>query len=257
MGTCGRWLKELDDLLRGNKTGPEKLAMGTEHLPAPPMLINAVILGLVYGAFMGLYGVIAPEAPRWEQFIASTLKVPALFLLTLVVTFPSLYVFSALLGVALSPLAVVRIVVASITVNLCVLAAFGPITGFFTLTTTSYPFMKLLNVFFFAIAGFIGLGFLVKVLRNLDRAQRLTPTLPLADPGTPPPPGMPAMPPSSVHIPRIFKVWLIVYAFVGLQMAWVLRPFVGDPRLDFTWFRQRGGNVFLDLLKTFERLLAG
>jgi len=24
-------------------------------------------------------------------------------------------------------------------------------------------------------------------------------------------------------------VWLVVYSFVGIQLAWVLRPFVGSP----------------------------
>jgi len=54
---------------------------------------------------------------------------------------------------------------------------------------------------------------------------------------------------------RLFKVWLIVYALVGAQMGWILRPFIGSPDLPFTWFRQRGGNVFVDVLRTVAEML--
>jgi hypothetical protein len=31
--------------------------------------------------------------------------------------------------------------------------------------------------------------------------------------------------------------WLVVYAFVAIQMAWVLRPFIGDPEQPPQFFR--------------------
>jgi hypothetical protein len=32
--------------------------------------------------------------------------------------------------------------------------------------------------------------------------------------------------------------WLVLYSFVGIQMGWVLRPFVGAPNTPVTFFRQ-------------------
>ena len=157
------WLNELDDLLRGRKTEPGLLAEGTEQLRIGPFLTATVILGLVYGVFMGLYAVLNHTPPCYRQLLASTVKVPALFLLTLLVTFPSLYVFSALLGTRLSPIGTFRIVVASLAVTLALLASVGPITGFFSVTTSSYPFMKLLNFFLFAMAGMIGAGDTIRI----------------------------------------------------------------------------------------------
>ena len=99
------WLRELDDLLRGRKTTREALAEGTGHVRLEPLVWTSIALGLIYGAFMGLFAVMNREdGDKWLQLLATTLKVPALFLLTLVVTFPSLYVFSALLGVRLGKL---------------------------------------------------------------------------------------------------------------------------------------------------------
>ena len=31
--------------------------------------------------------------------------------------------------------------------------------------------------------------------------------------------------------------WLILYAFVGIQMGWMCRPFVGAPTLEPSFFR--------------------
>jgi hypothetical protein len=48
--------------------------------------------------------------------------------------------------------------VASIAVMLAVLSSIGPIVAFFSLSSTSYSFMVLLNVAVFAIAGILGSG---------------------------------------------------------------------------------------------------
>jgi len=257
------WIRELDDLVRGRKSDPRLLAAGTGHLPLGRFLAAAVVLGMIYGVFMGLFGVLNRPTPCWEQLVASTLKVPALFLLTLAVTFPSLYVFSALLGAKLNVADALRVAVAAITVTLAVLAAFGPITGFFTLNTDSHPFMVLLNVVFFAIAGLIGLGFLSRMLHRVELARvaddepYVLPVDPAAGDvhdATNPPPGMP--PQHGRAARTVFKIWLILYAVVGAQMAWVLRPFIGGPGA-FTWFRPRSGNFFQAVFTLLVKLMSG
>lgn len=51
-------------------------------------------------------------------------------------------------------------------------------------------------------------------------------------------------------------MWVVIYALVGAQMGWLLRPFIGSPDMPFTWFRERSGNVFqalgAHLLTLFE-----
>jgi len=257
-----KWLAELDGLLRGKKTDLGSLRAGTEQLRTGLLAPIAIGLGVVYGLFMGLYAVLSRTPPVYRQLLASALKVPALFFFTLFVTFPSLYVFSALLGVRLGPVDAFRIIVAAMTVGLTVLASFGPITGFFTLTTTSYPFMKLLSIFFFGVSGCIGLGFLLSVLRRVEEAER-EPSPGTKEQGGAPdsadaraaagPPGKPS---GRSGARWILKVWLFVYALVGVQMAWILRPFIGDPELKFVWFMQRGGNAFVHFYETVLKLFS-
>ncbi len=258
-----QWLKELDEVLRGHKGDTELLAGGTGHIHIQPLVFVSVLLGIVYGLFMGLYAVLTRTPPCYAQVFASAVKVPLLFILTLIITFPSLYVFSALLGVRLGPKDTLRLILAPIAANLAVLASLGPITGFFTLSTSSYPFMKLLNFFFFAVSGAIGLKVLLTMLAKLDAAQ----TRPVviedkpvpSDPGgDSPAPNAPAKTlsrsPEGDMARTTFRIWLVIYGLVGAQMGWVLRPFIGAPDIPFQWFRVREANIFVDLFRTISDL---
>ncbi len=259
-----RWLKEMDEVLRGRKAEPHLLATGTAHIDIGPLVVGAIVLGVIYGIFMGLYAMATRTPPSLMQLVATAVKVPALFFLTLVVTFPSLYVFSALLGVRLGPTDTFRFIMVPIAVNLAVLASLGPITGFFTLSTTSYAFMKLLNVVFFGTSGLIGLKVLLVMLARLEEAQATpaaTQAASLEADGDSPSPSEPAQPvPQSRPRDRTmaratFQVWVVIYALVGAQMGWILRPFIGAPELPFEWFRGREANFFIDVARTLGDLL--
>jgi hypothetical protein len=117
---------------------------------------------------MGCFAVLKPGGPSYLQLIAAMLKVPALFFLTLVVTFPSLYVFNALVGSRLSVGAVLRLLLAALAVMVTVLASLGPIVAFFSVSTTTYAFMQLINVLAFGVSGLLGLIFFLRTLERLS-----------------------------------------------------------------------------------------
>jgi hypothetical protein len=52
-----------------------------------------------------------------------------------------------------------------------------------------------------------------------------------------------------------FMVWIVLYGFVGTQMAWTLSPFMGDPHLPFILLQQPGGNFYADVLNSIRQLL--
>lgn len=164
------WLKHLDRVIRGEAMKPSALRSGEIEQPVAGLVVIGAILGALYGLCMGSYAIFQKADAPLLQIIATTVKVPVLFFLTLAVTFPSLYVFNALVGSRLSLLSVVRLLVISLTVMLTVLASLGPIVAFFSASTTSYPFMLLLNVVFFAIAGFLGLRCVLITLNRLSIA---------------------------------------------------------------------------------------
>ncbi len=239
------WLNHLDRILRGEATKPDQLVGGTLKVPVFGLAVVIDALGLIYGACMGLFSVMGKDTSRWMQIPASMVKVPALFLLTLVITVPSLYTFNALVGSRLKMLPVIRLLTASVAVMLAVLASLGTIVAFFSVSTTSYSFMVLLNVAVFAISGVLGLRFLLQTLHRMSLAanseQTDWPEEPSASAVLPPP--IPVAPVGrSVKV--VFRIWLIVFGLVGAQMGWVLRPFIGNPNQPFTWLRPRQSNFF-------------
>lgn len=248
-----KWFKHLDELLRGNRTTAANGSLGRVDVPLRLFVPIAIGLGSTYGFFMGWFGVVSRSSPIYLQLLAGMIKLPALFLLTLMVTLPSLYVFNALLGSKLSFASTFRLLVGAIVVNLAVAAAFGPILGFFTISTTSYAFMILLNVTLLAIAGLVGLGFLLKALRGVsDRVPKTT--VAGDDPKLE---GQPPRFDQGMQATAIFRVWLVIYSLVGAQMGWLLRPFIGDPALPFAWFRARHGNFFQAVFQQLQNLLGG
>jgi hypothetical protein len=196
------------------------------------------------------------------QVVASMVKVPALFFLTLLVTLPSLYVFNALVGSRLTLSAVVKLLLATLGVIVSVLASLGPIVAFFSVSTTSYPFILLFNVAIFASAGFLGMLFLLQTLHRLSVAQpepAADETASAADESASRNAGALDRIDEqglSRHVKTIFRLWLVVFGLVGAQMGWVLRPFVGNPNLPFTWFRGRESNFFQAVLQTILNLFS-
>lgn len=254
--------RTIDRVLRGQFTSREDLQQGRIEVGAGTMLTAAVLLGCVYGMFMGLFGLLRCGTAALNQFTASTVKVPLLFLLTLLVTFPSLYVVSALFDSRLRFVATLRLLSIAVLVNLALLASFGPVVGFFTLSTDSYPFMVLLNVAIFAIAGFVGLAFL---RRALDGVFGMAPQPePVVEPAAEGAGEIEAAEerlraqlrrrPEPPRSKRVFRIWLFIYAVVGAQMSWILRPFIGNPSMPFQWFRPRGSNFFVAVGQAIRQL---
>ena len=263
-----RFLSDIDQLLRGGFTRPTELAAGRISLPVRTLVLGSLALGCIYGAFMGIYGVLRPSNATVLQLLATTLKVPLLFLLTLIVSFPSLYVLSALAGSRLRFRATLRLLLAAVAVNLALLASLGPVVGFFTLSTESYAFMLVLNVGFFGVSGIAGLVFLRRALGHVfadDSAARPVTPEPAAavEPSKETDPPAPETPPRPV-LPRtasdrglpVFRAWLVIYGVVGAQMGWILRPFVGSPDLPFELFRQRESNFLQGLINALTKLFS-
>ncbi len=267
------WLTQLDRLLRGDVTRADELREGKIQVDAGGMASMIIVLGMIYGLCMGSYSLlkevpasVVDPSPPYMQLLATMVKVPALFYLTLLVTFPSLYVFNALVGSRLTVTSVLRLLVASLAVNLAVLTSLGPIVLFFSVSTKSYAFVLLLNVVMFGVAGVLGLMFLRQTLNRLTSWRRQSDELahePAPDTGAPVEDielSALDMPPGQAlgrHTRLVFGCWMVVFSLVGAQMGWVLRPFIGNPALPFQWFRPRQSNFFEAVLNAIQALLTG
>ena len=280
--TIANWLFHLDRILRGEATRPTDLQQADIKIPVLGITLVVIVLAVIYGFCMGVFGIATGiESEQLQkammQTFASMSKVPLLFFLTLIVTFPSLYVFNALVGSQLKILPVLKLLIASLAVNLSVLASMGPILAFFSLSTPNYSFIVLLNVVVFTVAGVLGLTFLIQTLNRLTVSQqkqsattaatliqpsesndseaevaRLATIRPDVKPGPLDRLQGIAM---GKHVKKVFGCWIIVFSLVGAQMGWVLRPFIGSPELPFQWFRPRSSNFFESVGNTIYNLI--
>jgi hypothetical protein len=190
------------------------------------MLISSIL-------FLALYGAVLGSTHSLWQTLSSAVKLPILFLATLVVCSPTLYFFNVLFGSNQSLTQNFALILTAITVTSVLLLSFAPIMVFFLLTTSGYQFFKLLNVAIFAVCGFVGVLFLSQGMRIVSAAGK-----------------------EGAQARRtVMWMWVIIYAFVGSQMAWTLRPFIGAPSMEFELFRQLGGNFYANIFASLGEVL--
>ncbi|MBI5668735.1 MAG: actin-binding WH2 domain-containing protein [Chloroflexi bacterium] len=191
------------------------------------MMLSSFIFLAIYGGVMG-------ASNSLPQVFSSALKLPVLFLITLVICTPSLYFFNLLFGSKQTILQNVALILTAVTTTSVLLLSFAPITLFFLTTTSEYQFFKLLNVAIFAISGAMGVVFLRQGYRASVDADN----------------------PEGTSARRtLFILWIVLYGFVGSQMAWTLRPFMGAPSEPFQIVRQTGGNFYTNVIQSVNDLL--
>jgi len=184
--------------------------------------------------FFSAFGFIIGLNHSLLQATVTLIKLPCLFILSTAICFPVLYFFFAMLGLKIDVRQLLAFQLVCLSIMSMILAVFSPISLFFLVTTNSYHFFKLLNVGVFSIAGFIGLYFfysnivnLVGEVKNLQNKSRLL---------------------------WVLRLWLLLFAFVGCQLAYSLSPFFGDPSVDFMLFTEIQSNFSLDVLDSFYRI---
>jgi hypothetical protein len=198
------------------------LRPATPRRPRPRTLVAMVILfGLAYGALMGcFYG--EGQWPRGWQAAYSSVKVPLLLLLTFALALPSFYVLNMLVGVAGDFAEALRALLATQATLTVVLASLGPFTILFYASTTNYDAAILFNAVMFGVASLAG-------QRVMKRCYA------------------PLIARDSRHRTMV-RVWIVMYAFVGIQMGWVLRPFIGHTGARTTFFREGAwGNAYVEV----------
>jgi hypothetical protein len=184
-------------------------------------------------AFFALYGAVMGSTHSLWQTLSSAVKLPLLFLATLVVCSPTLYFFNLIFGSDQSLAQNFTLILTAITVTAVLLLSFAPIVLFFLLTTSHYQFFKLLNVGVFAITGIVGVIFLSQGMRIVSASGKE----------------------GAGARQNVVRLWILIYAFVGSQMAWTLRPFIGAPGLQFELFRQLGGNFYANIFASIGEIL--
>lgn len=213
-------------LLRDRKGFLEEIRQGIriQHKTIA-LLICSSLFFAAYGAIIGLF-----HSPA--QALSSAIKLPSLYLITLLICLPTLYIFNIFFGSNRSLGQHFLIVLTAASVISALLFGFAPVTLFFLITTKQYQFFKLLNVAIFLFTGVIGVQFLYQGIQFISDQD----------------------PDGQAIRTRILQFWLVLYGFVGSQLGWTLRPIFGAPNQPFELFRQMQGNIYLDIVKAISEI---
>jgi len=195
--------------------------------------IGMIILGAgLYGAAMGWW-----RDPQQALYVA--IKFPLIILLTTL--------GNALLNGMLAPLLGLNIpfrqsfsaILMSFTIAAAILGAFSPVVAFMICTVPgitekgpTYSLIMLAHVAVIALAGITGNARLFQLLSRLGGSRAVA--------------------------RRVLFAWLTGNLFLGSQLSWILRPFIGSPGLPVEFFRATAlhGNfyesVFQAVLQIFN-----
>jgi hypothetical protein len=186
-----------------------------------------------YGAAMGWW-----RDPWQAVYVA--IKFPLIILLTTL--------GNALLNAMLAPLLGLNItlrqsllaVLMSFAITSAILGGFSPLLAFLVWnapamtpdvkSTWTYAFIKLTHVAVIAFAGIAGNVRLFQLLTQLGRSKTVA--------------------------RRVLIAWLAVNLFLGSQLTWIARPFIGAPQLPVVFIREGAlkGNFYENVFHTVGEL---
>jgi hypothetical protein len=197
--------------------------------------LAVIVLGAgLYGADMGWW-----RDPQQALFTA--VKFPLIILLTVA--------GNALINGMLAPLLGLNIpfrqsfsaILMSFTIAAAILGAFSPVMAFMvwnappispeTVQGATYNLIKLANVAVIAFAGTTGNARLFQLLTRLGGSRAVA--------------------------WRVLLAWLAVNLFLGSQLSWILRPFIGAPNLPVEFYRAAAlhGNFYENVFQSVQQIL--
>jgi hypothetical protein len=223
-------------LLRGES---ETIATWSECWDARRLALHlgVILAGAgLYGAAMGWW-----RAPQQALFVA--IKFPLIILLTAT--------GNALLNAMLAPLLGLNIpfrqsflaILMSFTMAAAILGSFAPLAAFMVwnappispevkISAGTYSFIMLTHVMVIAFAGIAANLRLMQLLRRFSGYHNAIAW-------------------------RVLFAWLAGNLFLGSQLSWILRPFIGSPGLPVQFLRENAfhGNFYETLFGSFVNVL--
>ena len=196
--------------------------LGRGEAGALPSLVAVTVAGAaVYGLVLGSW------RGGW-MIPATAVKLPLVLVGTALLTMPLNWILALLGGARLGGTAATALSFFALAQAALVLASLAPVAWLFTIAApgpgldarTAHNLLYLLHTGLVALAGLAGASGLRRAFSQVtgdDRQAR-----------------------------RITRAWIVAFALMGGEVAWVLRPFVGSIYLPVTFLRPDAldGNVY-------------
>jgi hypothetical protein len=204
----------------------------TGNMRRTVLYVATILVGAgLYGAAMGSW-----RDPLQMVYVA--IKFPLIVLLTTLGNGLINGMFAPLLGLNLGFRQSLQAVLLSFTIAAAILGSFSPLVFFLIWNAPAmsahvpgvYSFIQLTHVALIAFAGITANVRLVRLLEHLSGSMAVG--------------------------RRVLFAWLTVNLFLGSQLVWILRPFIGAPGLPVQFLRPDAfkGNFFEAVWRSIQNL---
>jgi hypothetical protein len=225
--------QQLGALLRAEL--PSAIAW-TEKLTGRTLAFQVAVIAVgagLYGAAMGCW-----RAPMQAAFVA--IKFPLIILLVTIGNALINSMLAPLLGLNIGFRQVFAAILMSFAITAAILGAFSPLAAFMIWNAPPlasdasyhpvYALIKLVHVAVIAFAGIAGNVRLFQLLAELGRNKSVA--------------------------KRVLFAWLAVNLFLGSQLVWIARPFVGAPHLPVKFLRDSAfqGNFYENVFQSTRQI---
>jgi hypothetical protein len=126
----------------------------------------------------------------------------------------------------------VFIILSGFVLSSAIAISFAPIIILFQITGGNYHFLQLLHVAIFIFSGIFGMKIMVDALKFACEKRDIYPHIGV----------------------NVFRIWIIILAFVGIQIAWNLRPFLCNKTEEYKLFRKYEGNFYTAIIYSVQQL---
>ena len=235
MATGNALAAQVGVLLRG-ETNSLRAWIGQSASRCSASCTGIILVGSgLYGAAMGVW-----RAPLQAGFVA--IKLPLIILLTALGNALLNSILAPLLGLNIGLRQSFLAILMSFAIASAILGSFSPLVAFLiwnapplndasSLTETTYNSILLVHVGVIALAGIAANLHLLQLLRTFSTRV--------------------------VVARRVLVGWLTGNLFLGSQLAWILRPFIGSPDLQIEFLRKSAfhGNFYETVFRSIVRLM--
>ena len=189
-------------------------------------------LTILFIALTFLYGLVMGSYNGLLQALTAGIKVPVLFLLSLIICFPAFFVLQFILGSKMQFSHMVIIILSGFVLTGAVMVSFTPIVMLFVLTGGNYYFLQLLHIAIFAVAGILGMKTVLDALKYSCEQKNIYPKTGV----------------------EVFRFWVVILAFVGIQLAWNMQPFLAEKTTGYALFEKYKGNFYTAIIYSIQQL---
>lgn len=199
---------------------------GRQPLSLRRALIAQVSASASYGLILGSWDL--SEANRWSIPLYNAIKLPLLTLATTLLCLPAFFVLNTAAGVRHDFTNALRAIIGAQAAFALALVSLAPVTLLIYVSSVTRDGAILANIATFSVATSAGQIVLLRRYRPLRESRR-------------------------IHSVLVWG-WLLMFAFVGIQMGWTLRPFVGSPGIEPSFFRQNAfSNAYIRVIEIIAR----